>query len=84
LILGGKPGRGKTYLAVAIAYRAIQNGFHALFVTAAELIDDLSAAFAAVEGHARGSDVRVPIVVSPTGDVIHDMRPVLDAARRDR
>ena len=47
LILKGKPGRGKTHLAVAIAYRAIQNGFDALFVTAAELIDDLSAAFRA-------------------------------------
>jgi DNA replication protein DnaC len=45
VIFGGKPGRGKTHLAVAIAYRAIQNGFDALFVTAAELIDDLSAAF---------------------------------------
>lgn len=45
LIFGGKPGRGKTHLAVAIAYRAIQNGFDALFVTGAELIDDLSAAF---------------------------------------
>jgi len=45
LILCGKPGRGKTHLAVAIAYRAIQNGFDALFVTAAELIDELSAAF---------------------------------------
>jgi hypothetical protein len=45
LILSGKPGRGKTHLAVAMAYRAIQNGFDALFVTAAELIDDLSAAF---------------------------------------
>src|SRR5438876_5114012 len=45
LILTGKPGRGKTHLAVAIAYRAIQNGFDALFVAAAELIDDLSAAF---------------------------------------
>jgi len=45
LILKGKPGRGKTHLAVAIAYRAIQNGFDVLFVTAAELIDDLSAAF---------------------------------------
>jgi len=41
----GKPGRGKTHLAMAIAYRAIQNGFEALFVTAAELIDELSAAF---------------------------------------
>ena len=45
LVLTGRPGRGKTHLAVAIAYRAIQNGFDALFVTAAELIDDLSAAF---------------------------------------
>jgi len=47
LILSGKPGRGKTHLAIAIAYRAIQNGFDARFVTAAELIDDLSAAFRA-------------------------------------
>ena len=44
-IFSGKPGRGKTHLAVAIAYRAIQNGFDALFTTAATLIDDLSAAF---------------------------------------
>ena len=42
LILHGKTGRGKTHLAVAIAYRAIQNGFEALFTTAAELIEDLS------------------------------------------
>ena len=45
LIFGGTTERGKTHLAVAIAYRAIQNGFDALFVTAAELIDDFSAAF---------------------------------------
>jgi len=44
VILEGKPGRGKTHLAVAIAYRALQNGFDALFTTAAELIDDLSVA----------------------------------------
>ena len=42
LILFGRTGRGKTHIAVAIAYRAIQNGFSALFVTAAELIDHLS------------------------------------------
>jgi len=44
LILSGKSGRGKTHLAVAIAYRAIQNGFEAFFTTAAALIDDLSRA----------------------------------------
>src|SRR5262245_57862917 len=49
LILAGIPGRGKTHLAIAIAYRAIQNGFDAFFTTAAALIDDLSAAFRAGE-----------------------------------
>lgn len=44
LILSGKTGRGKTHLAIAIAYRAIQNGFDARFTTAAALIDDLSRA----------------------------------------
>lgn len=43
--LYGKPGRGKTHLAVDIAYHAIRNGFDAHFTTAAQLIDDLSAAF---------------------------------------
>ena len=42
LVLTGKTGRGKTHVAVAIAYRAIQNGFTARFITAKELIDDLS------------------------------------------
>jgi DNA replication protein DnaC len=44
LVLSGKPGRGKTHLAIAIAYKAIQNGFDAYFATAAALIDDLSLA----------------------------------------
>jgi DNA replication protein DnaC len=44
VVLHGRPGRGKTHLAIAIAYRAIQLGFDARFVTAAELIDDLSGA----------------------------------------
>ena len=44
LILQGKSGRGKTHLVVAIAYRAIQNGFTARFVTAAVLIESLSVA----------------------------------------
>ena len=42
LILYGKAGRGKTHLAVAIGYRAIQNGFETLCTSAAELIEDLS------------------------------------------
>jgi DNA replication protein DnaC len=46
LILSGKPSRGKTHLAIAIAYRAIQNGFDALFTTAAAMIEDLSRASA--------------------------------------
>ena len=45
LILYGKPGRGKSHLAVAIGYKAILNGFESLFVTAAALIDDLADAF---------------------------------------
>lgn len=44
LILSGKSGRGKTHLAVAVAYRAIQNGFDARCTTAAALIEDLSVA----------------------------------------
>jgi DNA replication protein DnaC len=44
LVLYGKTGRGKTHLAIAIAYKAIQNGFTARFVTAAQLIDELSSA----------------------------------------
>ena len=46
LILYGRTGRGKTHLAVAIDYRAIQNGFETLCTTAAELIEDLSNASA--------------------------------------
>lgn len=44
LVLSGKPGRGKTHVAIAVAYRAIQNGHDARFITAAEFIDTLSAA----------------------------------------
>jgi DNA replication protein DnaC len=44
VIFVGKPGRGKTHLAIAIAYRALQNGFDALFTTAAALIEDLTEA----------------------------------------
>lgn len=44
LILSGGPGRGKTHIAIALAYKAIQNGYDARFVTATALIDDLAAA----------------------------------------
>jgi DNA replication protein DnaC len=44
LVLLGRPGRGKTHLAIAIAYKAIQNGFDARFTTAAQLLGDLHAA----------------------------------------
>ena len=37
VILLGKPGRGKTHLAIAMAYKAIQNGYEAFFTTAAAL-----------------------------------------------
>ena len=44
LIACGPSGSGKTHMAIAIAYRAIQNGSDARFVTAAHLIDDLTGA----------------------------------------
>ena len=44
LVAYGPSGSGKTHVAIAIAYRAIQNGSDARFVTAAHLIDDLTAA----------------------------------------
>lgn len=40
-ILLGRPGRGKTHLAIAFAYKAIQNGFTARFVTVAEMLNEL-------------------------------------------
>jgi len=40
-ILLGRPGRGKTHLAIAFAYKAIQNGFVARFVTLAEMLNTL-------------------------------------------
>ena len=46
---GGQTGSRQDPFAIAIAYRAIQNGFDAFFTTAATLIDYLSAAFRAGE-----------------------------------
>jgi DNA replication protein DnaC len=44
LLIHGPSGVGKTHIAIAVAYKAIQNGSDARFVTAAHLIDELSAA----------------------------------------
>lgn len=52
-IFSGPPGRGKTHLAVAVAYRAIQNGFEAFFTSADELIGALS--HAALAGRLEGA-----------------------------
>src|SRR5579871_642192 len=43
-ILYGPTGTGKTHLGIAIAYRAIQNGFEARFVGANDLLERLSLA----------------------------------------
>lgn len=44
LVLCGPTGTGKSHLAIAIAYRAIQNGYEALFTTAAAMIETLAVA----------------------------------------
>lgn len=44
LVLLGEPGRGKTHLAIAVAYKAIQNGYDARFTTAAALLNELHVA----------------------------------------
>jgi len=44
LILEGDPGTGKTHICIAVAYKAIQNGFMARFTTAAALINELRVA----------------------------------------
>ena len=44
VIFSGPSGTGKSHLAIAIAYRAIQHGYDARFVGADSLIGDLSAA----------------------------------------
>jgi DNA replication protein DnaC len=44
LVLLGEPGRGKTHPAIAVAYKAIQNGYDARFTTAAALLNELHVA----------------------------------------
>ena len=43
LVLSGGGGVGKTHLAIAMAYQAIQNGYRALFVTVDSLLEELIA-----------------------------------------
>jgi DNA replication protein DnaC len=51
LILTGKPGRGKTHLAVAIAQCAIEHGYDVLFMSASPLIDSVASHVARGRGH---------------------------------
>jgi DNA replication protein DnaC len=73
VIFTGPTGTGKTSLSIAIAYRAIQNGFEALFTTAAELIDELQQATR--EGRLRQALTKFThphlLVVDEVGYLVH-------------
>ena len=63
LILWGPPGLGKTALAIALAYKAIQQGATARFVTCTELIGELVQARAKGEWEAALSGYLEPAVL---------------------
>ncbi len=63
LVLLGEPGRGKTHLAIAIAYKAIQNGYDARFTTAALLLNELHLA-------AREGDIEETLATFVAPDVL--------------
>lgn len=73
LVLSGRPGRGKTHLAVAIGYRAIQNGFTARFVGASALIDELGVASRAGRLREATAEWLVPdvLIVDEVGYLAH-------------
>lgn len=73
LVLSGKPGRGKTHLAVAIGYRAIQNGFTARFVGASALINELGVASRAGRLEAATAEWLLPdvLIVDEVGYLAH-------------
>jgi hypothetical protein len=60
LVVSGPSGTGKTHLAVAIAYRAIQNGFDAYFTTATALIDEALRRLSARQASPHSPDVHPP------------------------
>jgi len=66
-ILLGRPGRGKTHLAIAFAYKAIQNGFVARFVTVAEMLNELHRA------HAHGLDDALDAFIAPDVLVLDEL-----------
>jgi len=74
LILEGRPGLGKTHLAIAITYKAIQHGHDARFIPATDLIDDLVAA--AREGRLReATDIYIQpdvLIIDEVGYLQHD------------
>ncbi len=63
LVLLGEPGRGKTHLAIAVAYKAIQNGYDARFATAASLLNELHVA-------AREGDIEAALTEFVAPDVL--------------
>lgn len=68
LILYGPPGTGKTALSIAIALKAIQNGFTARFVTATQMITALT------EAERRGSASEVlPMYLDPDVLVVDEV-----------
>lgn len=68
LVLYGPPGTGKTALSIAIAVKAIQNGFDARFVTATEMITTLT------EAERRGSASEVlPVYLAPDVLVVDEV-----------
>jgi DNA replication protein DnaC len=75
-LLSGPPGRGKTHLAVAIAYRAIQNGFEARFTSADEMIGESSHAARLVAWRRRSNPTCTRTCWSSTNSATRAMPPM--------